>query len=60
MKKKTLTDNMIAALAKEAAEPVIEALPDDLLDQITGAGNPFENIPRVPTQPIDEELRKDG
>ena len=27
------------------------------LSEAVGAGNPFENIPRVPTQPIDDELR---
>lgn len=35
----------------------IEELAEDALDQVSGAGNPFEDIPRVPTQPIDDELR---
>ena len=45
---------------KEAAEEVAEILPDDVLDKVTGAGNPFDQIPRVPTQPIDDKLREDG
>ena len=45
---------------KDAAEKVAEALPDEVLDKVTGAGNPFDKIPRVPTQPIDDELREDG
>ena len=58
MKKKHLNDT--AAQANKAAEAIAEALPDELLDEVTGAGNPFDNIPRVPTQPIDDELRQDG
>ena len=38
----------------------IEELSGDMLDQVIGAGDPFEDIPRVPTQPIDPELRKDS
>ena len=60
MKKRKNLLNDKAAELKETAEPVVEALSDDVLDQVTGAGNPFENIPRVPTQPIDDELRQDG
>ncbi len=33
-------------------------LTDEQLDQVSGAGNPFEDIPRVPTNPIDDELRE--
>lgn len=28
------------------------------LDRVTGAGNPFKPIPRVPDSPIDSDLRK--
>ena len=35
-------------------------LTKDTLDQVSGAGDPFADIPRVPEQPIDDELRKDG
>ena len=30
----------------------------DELDRVTGTGNPFEEMPRVPTNPIDSELRE--
>ena len=46
--------------AKDIAGKAVEVIPDDLLNKVTGAGNPFENIPRVPTQPIDDGLREDG
>ena len=46
--------------AKEAAEKVKEMIPDEVLEKVTGAGDPFADIPSVPTQPIDDELRKDG
>ena len=36
-----------------------ELTPEEL-DAVTGAGDPFADIPSVPTQPIDDELRKDG
>ena len=45
---------------KDAAGKIVEAIPEEMLDKISGAGNPFENIPRVPNQPIDEDLRRDG
>ncbi len=45
---------------KGTAEKVMEAIPDEVMEKVTGAGNPFDKIPRVPTQPIDDELRKDG
>ena len=39
----------------------MEELGEDELDEIAGAaGNPFANIPRVPTQPIDDDLRGNG
>lgn len=38
----------------------MQELGDDELDEIAGAGNPFANIPRVPTQPIDDNLRNNG
>ena len=45
---------------KGAAEKVVEAIPDEVMEKVTGAGNPFDQIPRVPTQPIDDDLRTDG
>ena len=53
--------------AQETLENAAEALPGEMvevdldeLDDISGAGNPFGNVPRVPTQPIDEDLRGNG
>jgi hypothetical protein len=46
--------------AKDVAAKVAEVIPEDMLNKVTGAGNPFDKIPRVPTQPIDDELREDG
>ena len=31
----------------------------DALEQVTGSGDPFQEIPRVPEEPIDEQDRKD-
>ena len=30
------------------------------LDQVSGAGDPFAEEPRVPENPIDPDLRQDG
>ena len=46
--------------AKDVAAKVAEVIPEDMLNKVTGAGNPFDKIPRVPTHPIDDELREDG
>ena len=32
----------------------------DDIDQVSGAGNPFEDVPRVPLKPIDDKLRENG
>ena len=58
--RKTLLNRENVEKVKGAAEQAMEAIPDDLLDQASGAGNPFDNVPRVPTQPIDDDLRQDG
>ena len=36
----------------------LDPVAEDTLDSVNGAGNPFEGLPSVPQQPIDEELRK--
>ena len=36
----------------------VEELQNETLDKVSGAGNPFEDIPRVPNNPIDPELRE--
>ena len=53
--------------AQDAAEQTekklengMQELDDDALDEIAGAGNPFANVPRVPTQSIDSNLRNNG
>ncbi len=30
------------------------------LNQVSGSGDPFEDVPRVPENPIDDDLRNDG
>jgi len=35
----------------------IEPIPDDMLDSVSGAGNPWEKVKGVPQEPIDKELR---
>ena len=45
---------------KEEIQETMEKLGDDVLGAVTGAGNPFEEEPRVPTQPIDDDLREKG
>ena len=43
------------ALAGEMLE-----LDDDALSQVSGAGNPFEDHPRVSTTLIDNDMRSNG
>ena len=45
---------------RSAAEKLAEAIPEEVLDKVAGAGNPFDKIPRVPTQPIDDDLRENA
>lgn len=35
-------------------------LAKETLEQVTGGGNPFDKVPRVPVNPIDDELRENG
>ncbi len=64
MKDKKIKDTLKQAQdAMEQTEKTLGAmqeLGEDELDEIAGAGNPFASIPRVPTQPIDEDLRGNG
>ena len=39
-------------------ENVMQELDDAELDQVSGAGDPFANRPRVSNQQIDKSLRK--
>ena len=45
--------------AKTALNSVMQELDDDELDQVSGAGDSFEDFPRVPTQPITQKERED-
>ena len=45
---------------KDLAGEKTVKLTKDTLDQVSGAGDPFGDEPRVPENPIDDELRKDG
>ncbi len=36
----------------------IEPLTDDMLDKVSGAGNPWENITSVPLHPIEDDIWK--
>ena len=38
----------------------VEEVKEDLLEKVNGAGDPFDKIPRAPTQPIDEDLRENA
>lgn len=44
----------------EELKGIAEELSDDDLGDVTGAGNPFADVPRVPTQNIDDDLREDA
>ena len=45
-------------IKKETEEKVELSL--EAVEQVSGGGNPFEGEDRVPTQPIDDDLRKKG
>ncbi|MBQ4426915.1 MAG: hypothetical protein II881_04070 [Oscillospiraceae bacterium] len=58
MKDNKNKENVI--LENKALNGAMQELGDDELDEIAGAGNPFARLPRVPTQPIDEDMRNKG
>ncbi len=45
---------------EKKTEDVMQELDDETMDQVSGAGNPFANAARVPTQKIDSKLRNNG
>lgn len=53
-------NNKIKEEIKETLADDAVLLEDEALEAVTGAGNPFANLPRIPTQPIDDELREDA
>lgn len=46
--------------ANKALNNAMKELDDRELDTVAGAGDPFEDHPRVPTQPIDPHVRGRG
>ena len=46
--------------ANKALADVTQELDKDALDQVAGAGDPFENIPRPDSQPITPVVRRNG
>ena len=46
-------------VAEEPEKEVCELEPEKLKD-VTGAGDPFADVPRVPENPIDPELRENA
>lgn len=45
---------------KEVRKDEAEELGMDELTEVTGAGSPFDNVPRVPLKPVDPDLRDKG
>ena len=43
---------------KEIFQETVQELSSDELDTVSGAGNPFEDVPRVPSSPLDSDLRE--
>ena len=43
---------------KDLRKDDVKELDLDMINDVTGAGDPFADIPRVPLQEIDEELRE--
>ena len=60
MKTNKEKNNELNKQVKEAEGKTMQELDDDALDEVTGAGNPFANVSRVPTQKIDSTLRNKG
>lgn len=62
-KTKKLAGNVKDSKKNEKAEKkdlkCEEMNPEDL-EKVSGGGNPFANLPRVPEKDIDENLRKNG
>ena len=48
--------NIVPEKRKKNAVEVAE----EVLENVSGAGDPFEDVPRVPTQPIDPNLRENA
>jgi hypothetical protein len=46
--------------ANQALNSVMQELDDDALNQVTGAGSPFGDVPRPDPEPIDPKARENG
>ena len=46
--------------ANHALNSVMQELDDDALNQVTGAGSPFGDVPRPDPEPIDPKARENG
>ena len=46
--------------ANKEIDSVMQELDDDVLNNLSGAGDPFADRPRVSTKPIDSSLRDRG
>ena len=65
MKDKKIRDSLKQAQeaveqANRALTDVMQELDDDALDAVAGGGDPFSQLPRVPTQSVDPNLRDKG
>ena len=60
MKDKKTLKNEKAQDAEKKVNETMEELDENALSEVGGAGNPFGNVPRVPTQKIDSKVRNNG
>jgi hypothetical protein len=44
----------------ENVQEETKELGTEALEKVAAGGNPFQEVPRVPLQPIDDKLRKNG
>ena len=49
-----------AITTAEEAKDNAQELDDDTLNQVTGAGSPFGDVPRPDPEPIDPKARENG
>ena len=55
-----MNPNTVEPEKKETNQSEAKELDLNELGQVSGAGSPFDDIPRVPVKPIDDELRNKG
>lgn len=59
-KEKAMKAQDAAMKAKEEKDEAMQELGDEVLGEVSGAGDPFASRPRVSTQKIDSNLRSKG